>query len=811
LAPGDLAAAVVADDGSAPGRIVDKVVLEIDYAIIEHFSRHLYGSPNKAIEELVANAFDAMAKDVFVYVPGAQVIDRVLVWDDGLSMDQEAMKKLWWIARSPKMESEDRRASASGLEDRLMIGKFGIGKLASYQVGHGIAHLTKCSGTYLLVDVDYREVQSELEAGPKGRFETPIYALTEQQARKWVQGMFIRDARALTDMWGRPTWTLAAIRPLKDIDIPAGRLAWVLSNSMPLRPDFRIAVNDEPVTPRILAGAFETLDLGSATLRDAVLQAWNRAKSKGDVTGDIKSEEPVGAHPGGPGLVLPNLGVVRAQVRLFPTSLAAGAAAEYGRSHGFFLRVRERLVNLGEPLLLFRDPSFGTFYRTQFMIFADGLDQDLLADRERLRIDTPRTKEFEVLQDGLYMAARQRFERFDQDAQKEARSEALLPLGDRTHFREPFTSLLVRSGRSGEGLDISQAHIEREDLTDEDPIAGLDDTGIGFRVNTAHPFVKAVRDRLGTGKNAREALRAIDLLAVSERLLEGFLYDIGIEEAIVTKIIGWRDGLLRSLAVRYAVGAHEVFDEAMRTSYRGKAEFERALAALFGLMGFQATRHGQPGKADVLVISPTGESEVKFTIEGKGSKVPVPNDAAEVAGASAHRETAGAQHALIVAREFAGFERGGNAAAILGECRAVANVSIVTVETLIDLARAVEKFYYPLDLILPILAEVETPESKRKRVAELASPVENFDFRRVLEEIWKKQQKEAAGDVVAFRALWQEGWKGKIEFDDFKRKLAALEAMAGGLIRLRLTRNEVTLLQSPTVIAQKIQESLDLG
>lgn len=806
------APATIEQNGQTLGRVVDEVVLEIDYAIIEHFSRHLYSSPNKAIEELVSNAFDAMATDVFVYLPGPQVADRVLVWDDGISMDREAMKKLWWIARSPKGANGERLMSAPGLETRLMIGKFGIGKLASYQIGDGIAHLCKYNESYLLVDVDYKQVQSDLEnTKVPAKFVTPIYELTEEEARRWVEEMFSANAEALSQMWARPSWTLAVVHPLKQVDLLTGRLSWILGNSMPLRPDFRIWVNDEPVRPRALAGAIEDWDLGTGRLRNVVMQAWSRAKSKRTVAGEIKVVKTPPAHEAGPPLVLPNLGLVRSHVRLFPVSLAAGAAAEYGRSYGFFLKVRERLVNLNDPLLLFRDPSFGTFYRSQFVIYADGLDQDLLADHERLRTGTPRMDELAVLQDGLYMAARQRFERFDEESAQEQRSESLLPLGDRTHFRDPFTSLLVRSGRASEGLNISEAHIARAGLADEDPIADLDETGVGFRVNSAHPFVKAVTDRLGGGKKAREGLRALDLLAVSERLLEGYLYDIGIDEETVTRVIGWREGLLRALAVRYALGTGEVHDEAMRASYRGKADFERALAALFGLMGFQATRHGDSGEKDVLVISPTGETQVKFTVEAKSSKNRIPNDAAEIAGAVAHRTAERAEHALVVAREFAGFERGGNDAAILNECRASGGVSVVTVQTLIDLSRAVEKFYYPLDLILPILAQIEMPEEKQRRVAELATPVERFDFRRVLEQIWRKQQEEAAGDVVAFRSLWQEGWKEEMLFDDFKRKLVALDAMAGGLIRLRVDTNEITMHQSPAIIADKIQTSLDLG
>lgn len=96
----------------ALGEAIDEVVLEIDYAIVRHFSEHLYGSPNKAVEELVANSFDAMASRVRVYVPG-QYTDHPLVWDDGDSMDVAGLQAMWKIARSDRDQpiGKDRVAS----------------------------------------------------------------------------------------------------------------------------------------------------------------------------------------------------------------------------------------------------------------------------------------------------------------------------------------------------------------------------------------------------------------------------------------------------------------------------------------------------------------------------------------------------------------------------------------------------------------------------------------------------------------------------------------------------------------------------
>ena len=49
---------------AAIGRETEKIDVRLSYKIVELFSEGLYASPNKAIEELVANAFDAGAQNV---------------------------------------------------------------------------------------------------------------------------------------------------------------------------------------------------------------------------------------------------------------------------------------------------------------------------------------------------------------------------------------------------------------------------------------------------------------------------------------------------------------------------------------------------------------------------------------------------------------------------------------------------------------------------------------------------------------------------------------------------------------------------
>jgi uncharacterized protein YjiS (DUF1127 family) len=805
-------------ESTAVGRKRGVVELEIDYAIVRHFSEHLYGSPNKAVEELVANGFDAVASIAYVYVPGPLVQDRVVVWDDGESMDEAGIKAMWKIARSPK-QGPGARTRANGGRERKVIGKFGIGKLASYAVGERISHLCKRNGEYLLVGVDYREVQADLreeDGAGDAVYRSDIRELTEDEAKDWARAV-VPDSVHAWKLFDQPSFTLAVIDRLRDdVKLPPGRLRWVLGNSMPLRPDFKVEVDDKAVVPRLGKDAMVSWDLDEEKVKQALETAWKEAKDDGSVDGDIafgaSREDPDGAEK--PAVQFPALGLVSAELNLFANSLQREGESKDERSYGFFVMVLDRLLNAEDAQLYLAPPSYGTFYRMQAIIRADGLDADLLADRGRLR-DSVRVAELKVLQQGLYRAARGEIERRDEKREEAEAAYHLLPTRDRRLFREPLSALLMQTEGAPaiEAFKFDTPALEREDLPEDEPMSILAEDGSGFRINTAHPFFKTLREEVGTGQKAERAMRAFELLAVSERLLEGHLYDIGMSREQVQQVLAWRDDLLRQLAVRFRNHPDDVIAEVYTESHKGKKRFEIALAKLFNLMGFVATRRGLSGQEDVLVVGPTGPSETRFIVDAKSSKKPLPNDDAEIGPALGHLANVdGASVAIVVAREFVGFQQGGDPA-ILRDCREASTgenkVSVVDVPTLKALYQAVHRWSYPLDSILPVLQEVETPEEKRQRIEELANPIEHFDHKTLLDHIWDRQQKQASGDVVPYRALWQEQYRDDVQdFQDFKRKLIALETMSGRLIQLSDDDN-VCLVQSPDIIAQHIQRSLE--
>ena len=81
---------------AAIGDATDNIEVRLSYRIVELFSEGLYTSPNKAVEELVANSFDAGARRVHVLL-SSNLHDQdatIAVFDDGEGMDQEGLKRL---------------------------------------------------------------------------------------------------------------------------------------------------------------------------------------------------------------------------------------------------------------------------------------------------------------------------------------------------------------------------------------------------------------------------------------------------------------------------------------------------------------------------------------------------------------------------------------------------------------------------------------------------------------------------------------------------------------------------------------------
>ena len=608
---------------------------------------------------------------------------------------------------------------------------------------------------------------------------------------------------------------MAIIEDLRAVDFQRGRLMWVLGNGMPLRPDFSISVNGDPVSSKLNKKAAVEWDFGSPAIVDVVKTRWTDAIKTGQFVEQPEFGRQIGIDPNHPADLVPfvrfkNLGLVWGQIRLFDETLLRHRSADHGRSHGFFLVIRGRLTNPDDDQLFLPDPSFQTFYRSQFIIHADGLDDELLADRQRLRHDDS-IDEFKLLQRAVAGVARTTTEA--RDAQREASqsTRSILPVASRMFYRDPLNALLFKKSLDKiDSFDPSQVGVKRKDLGRDRPISVVSPEDAAFHVNSSHPYYEVLSKRAGQSRAAREFLRTFDLFAISERLLEGHLFDVGIPDSEVAEIMSWREGLFRQLAASYDQ-APELINELHRSSFVGGTSFERALQRVFEDMGFAAHHDGLPGNKDVLVLASTGPEGYSFILEAKGSRHAVNNQAAAVSAAANHRDKVHADHAIVVARKFAGFGTSGDrpGAALIEECKATSGVSLMELDAIETLHKAIVRYSYPLPLLRDILMNIESPANKLSRIEQLTTPVEGFEYKVVLEQIWQRQKSEARDDVVPYRTVFQQkGWRQKLNFVDFERRIVALETLAAGRIRLDIREKTIYLRQAPELILDQIERSL---
>jgi Histidine kinase-, DNA gyrase B-, and HSP90-like ATPase len=207
---------------STTGSESEKIDVRLSYGIVRLFSEGLYASPNKAVEELVANSFDAGARRVAVLLP-ADFNDQgatIVVVDDGEGMDAAGLKTHWLIGKSLKRALQTRPLG------RQQIGKFGIGKLATYVLSNRLTHISKKNGKYYSTSMNFKDVddRGDEEVEVKTPIKIALRELTEDQAKQalksWTDlATYQNSGFQLFGSGASKSWTFAI---LSDLKVPSG-------------------------------------------------------------------------------------------------------------------------------------------------------------------------------------------------------------------------------------------------------------------------------------------------------------------------------------------------------------------------------------------------------------------------------------------------------------------------------------------------------------------------------------------------------------------------------------------------------------
>jgi len=422
------------------GKTTAAIDVRLSYRIIELFSEGLYASPNKAIEELVTNSFDAGAQRVHVLLSADMHANdaTIVVVDDGEGMDKAGLKQHWLIGISRK------RSLASLPRNRQQIGKFGIGKLATYVLAHRLTHISKKGGKYYSTSMDYDAIDQRRnkQVEPKAPIRIALRELTEKQAKlavaPWTESLaFAAGKMPLFGDHSPGCWTVAVMSSLKDKvhDIKPGFLEWVLRTALPLRDDFVVHLNGEQLKPvKGTKGRLNTWVLGK-DLTSLPKPAPKDVENRVDKNFPVTDSNHFALHQ-------PQLGLMKGYAEAYKDLLTGNKSEELGRSHGFFVYVRNRLVNVDDGHFGIPPDELrhGTFGRFRLVIHIDGLDSELRSNRETLREGPVLATARDVLR-GIFNAVRATIEQHDADEAPGAKLARKLAATPASISRRPIVDL----------------------------------------------------------------------------------------------------------------------------------------------------------------------------------------------------------------------------------------------------------------------------------------------------------------------------------------------------------------------------------
>ncbi|MBN8854704.1 MAG: hypothetical protein BGO55_20645 [Sphingobacteriales bacterium 50-39] len=669
---------------AAAGTFVQEIRATFDPSFFALVSQHLYSSPNKAFEELVTNSWDADANNVYVQIPqnlhGPKAAIAIL--DDGSSMNIEGFEQLWSIANSSK-----RREQVGG---RKKIGKFGIGKLATYLLCNELTYVCKAKdGVIRAVTMDYRKIDSDFNRR-ESSLELSVRVISDADLATVLfqydggQQIFdliktdIPDIQPTEEYFNEyggeeiiptkseNTWTLALLTSLKEQgrNIEVGRTRWMLSTALPLGSSMKIKYNDLQIIP-----SKSDVPITDQWAVGPELPFTEFEVEKGELISFKRDSNPY------PRVVIPGLGEVTGTVTLYAESIAGGKSNNMESSNGCFVNVLGRVINTnGAGQFSVGSSGQGTYFKFRATVRVDSLDAIMTIQRDTLTESNP----LRLLKAFLHRAfnfARQ----LDENAQNtlmasssKTRKGSLnaLPLSNlgaqMKASIDDITSLPVFVGDPG-AIDLQRISQWLEDTEEgrynaieglemaaaepSQPISSYDLNKRKIIINKNHPFVL---EHSGT----IEQRAVLEDMVVVNVLIDSYLYANGVDPKLIKDMATYRDISQRSVAQLRRNSPIQIINLLEEWKDQAKPLEEITGDALLYL-GFSVERLAQSGQPEGIAeafLSPQKEGEergYRFTYDAKSTqKKRVSTGNVRISGLARHRKQHGADYSLVVAPDF---------------------------------------------------------------------------------------------------------------------------------------------------------------
>lgn len=828
------------------GKRIDHIDVRISHRIIQLFSEGLYSSPNKAIEELISNSFDAGAENVLVILSPdlTEQNATIAVIDDGEGMNADALKRHWIIGRSMRRELGAKRG-------RKPIGKFGIGKLATYVLANQLTHVCKSDGKFYAATMDYTGLSKDEEQGgvfDEKKIPIPLRELTEQEAAQllepWITGE--KPGYKAMRLFGNnavPSWTAAILSDLKPMGrrIQRGKLRWILSTAMPLRDDFKLFLNGEPIeSSKIDEPLVGKWIIGKDIKEDTLGKP---CPDGFEVTEDNNFPKDSVHHYG---LSHPDLGRITGFIELYKNDISRGKSAQWGRSHGFFVYVRGRLLNTGDDDDGFGIPRnqlrHGTFTRFRMIVHIDKLDETLRSSRETLQEGELYNLARDFLRASFNFARKHHVE-FEKDHSPGVLLTARISSAPGSLTRKPLFALALQAidgkvrplyMRLPEGLSdaarqelLEQIHsrdTSEEGILQATELVPLDSKeGVAIYevhnnrllINESHPFVASFQELY----TKADSSMPLEMYAMAEVLTEAYLYHLGVREDKIRDILAQRDDLLRYLVRSSAHRTPGMIALALLDAKNNPNRLEEEMRAAFEALGFEnVIRIGGSGKPDGTAEAnlPASENGIrqryKVCLEAKsGGKVSAHR--LDVSAIERHMEDYGCDHCVVIGNGFETATRGKSASERSIErmkSRTDKTITMMYIDDLARLVRLMPAKRIDLKKLREMFQSCITPEQSKEwinKIAEERHPP--APYKEILEAIWKRA-KERDDEPIEYAAVLVEleHWDPaiKISKQDLISYCKAMQAMAPGVVFARETTVEITL--RPDLVLKDIQDTI---
>jgi hypothetical protein len=461
---------------------------------------------------------------------------------------------------------------------------------------------------------------------------------------------------------------------LKDMGkkVKIGRLKWVLRTAMPQRSDFRLYLDGNPITPPEMDPPLVKMVIGKDVIQ------LSPPSPQGLIAREDTGEPEDSVHRHG---VYHDdlLGRISGYIEIFQDELDRGKP-RFEQSSGFFVYVRGRRVNVDDPGFgiernLLRH---GTFSRFRMVVHIDSLDKALRSSRESFQQGELYEGVQNLLRAGFNLA-RNKLVKHDRAQTPAARISASISSAPGSMTRKPLLSLarMVAKNRAtpfylrfpsglsaeaqaefletlkqqSEGADGLLRSTELSALDSKDGLAVFDVQQGTLLINSSHPFVAAFQEHF---TDARKSL-PLEMLAMSEILVETHLYYLGLDESMIRDVISRRDELLRHFVRSSSRRTPGMIALALLEARDNETELEIETRAAFEAMGFDnviriSGKDNPDGSAEAyLSAAKSGiPQRYKVGLEAKSGKYVSAKDLG-VSGLARHMEDHECDHHVVVA------------------------------------------------------------------------------------------------------------------------------------------------------------------